>query len=85
MRVTKVTYGRKGRSTTKAVEDIELEVTVDEGESVQTAIRRARITAKIALGEMPTGIRATNIAARMRADASNLMEAAADLSQVGFE
>ena len=73
MRVTELTFHRVGPKRPHP-ESIDLKIELAEGDNIQEAVRRARITARIALGEV------TQQDAREMIDAANVMnKAAADL------
>lgn len=52
MRVTQVSYTKTRQVAKYEPERIELVITLEDGESVQEAVRRARLTAAVAMGDI---------------------------------
>ena len=80
MKVTKVTYSKRN---TKG-ESVTLDVELEDGDSAQEALRRARATAKIALGELPSTRDVTKLSELMHSKADELGKIATGLQREVF-
>jgi Arc/MetJ family transcription regulator len=84
MKVIKLYYSRTGKG--RGAERVGFEVEIGDEDNVQEAVRRAKLTAQIALGEVTVtqAVRMRTAADLMNQEAASLNAAADDIEKGGF-